>query len=506
MISKGKKWLPAVIALAVFTLLFFFLGLDKLFFAGPQGMHFWRKTDSLSFAAQYFNNGFDFFHPQLFNLSSEEARAASEFPILYYITALLYTVLGKHEVILRILNLIIIYWGAYSVYRLSRLILKDTVYAILIALFLFTSTVFNYYSFNFLPDNAALGLVLSGLYYTARYYLKPHRSFLLAGFILFTLSGLTKVTFLIAPIAMFCFSFAGILFSKKSPIPKQTAKMLLLSLAGVFLIVLSWIVYIRYYNAEYHSNEFLRQAVPLWKMTGEEISITWNHITHYWYSKYFAHSSFHFLYAIIIFQVIALNKTEKRLGFITLIMGFGVIIYTLLFYEQLKYHDYYFLALVPGFIFFLINGIKTLGNLVQHRIVHMVVKVVMGMIVIAGINYSRMKLEDRISETMNDYSSAGLLINNNIDAINNLDIPEDAKVVVAPDLCTNGGLYYLNRMGWILRTNADITVMNLDNFRQQGAEYLVLTTTDPEVNKRVSSISRVLLETENLRVYEFVEP
>jgi len=136
----------------------------------------------------------------------------------------------------------------------------------------------------------------------------------------------------------------------------------------------------------------------------------------------------------------------------------------------------------------------------------MVVKVVMGIIVIAGINYSRMKLEDRISETMNDYSSAGLLINNNIDAINNLDIPEDAKVVVAPDLCTNGGLYYLNRMGWILRTNADITVMNLDNFRQQGAEYLVLTTTDPEVNKRVSSISRVLLETENLRVYEFVEP
>lgn len=282
--------------------------------------------------------------------------------------------------------------------------------------------------------------------------------------------------------------------------------MLLLSLAGVFLIVLSWVVYMRYYNTEYHSNEFLRQAVPLWKMTGEEISITWDHITHYWYSKYFAHSSFHFLYAIIIFQVIALHKTDKRFGSVTLIVAFGVVIYTLLFYEQLKYHDYYFLALVPGFVFFLINGIKTLGNLVQNRIVHIAVKVVMGAIVIAGINYSRMKLEDRISETINDYSSAGLLIKDNTEAINKLGIPMDAKVVVAPDLCTNGGLYYLNRMGWILRTNADITVTNLDNFRQRGAEYLILTTTDPEVNKRVSGISRVILETETLRVYEFSEP
>jgi len=68
--------------------IFFFLEFEKVFFLGPRGIHFMRQTDSLSFVSQYFNEGFNFFNPKLFNLKNIEGRAACEFPIIYYLTAI----------------------------------------------------------------------------------------------------------------------------------------------------------------------------------------------------------------------------------------------------------------------------------------------------------------------------------------------------------------------------------------------------------------------------------
>ena len=65
----------------------------------------------------------------------------------------------------------IISLGVFSVFRLSHLLLKDYAYAILIALFLFTSTVFNYYAFNYLPDAPALGFTLIGWFLVFKFLL-----------------------------------------------------------------------------------------------------------------------------------------------------------------------------------------------------------------------------------------------------------------------------------------------------------------------------------------------
>jgi hypothetical protein len=133
---------------ALLILLFFFLGQHKLIFLFPQGIHFIRQTDSLSFAYQYYENGFNFFEPQLFNLESTEGKAACEFPIIYFITSLIFLVIGKHFFVLKLLHLAIVYTGVFFIFKMLNHFIKDWVYATLITLFLFTSTVFNYYSFN----------------------------------------------------------------------------------------------------------------------------------------------------------------------------------------------------------------------------------------------------------------------------------------------------------------------------------------------------------------------
>ena len=140
----SKNWKTIALATSVFLFLFFFLGYHNVFFRGPYGMHFMRQTDSLSFVSQYFNNGFHLFDPQLFNLKNIDGRAACEFPILYYITSLLYIIIGKKLFLLKFIYLLISFTGLFYVYRLSYLILKDQIYAIFTALFLCTSTVFNF--------------------------------------------------------------------------------------------------------------------------------------------------------------------------------------------------------------------------------------------------------------------------------------------------------------------------------------------------------------------------
>ncbi len=145
--------------------LFFFFNFQFYLFLQPQGIHFIRQTDSLSFASNYYHNGFDFFHPSLFNLMSSEGKAACEFPLIYYFVSLLYCIFGEKDYLLKIVNLLIFSIGIFHVFKLTFLLLKDCFYAFIVPLFLFSSVSLIYYSFNFLPDIAALGLTFSGWYF-----------------------------------------------------------------------------------------------------------------------------------------------------------------------------------------------------------------------------------------------------------------------------------------------------------------------------------------------------
>ena len=118
------------IFLLIIISLFFFLGFDKVFFLGPQGIHFMRQTDSLSFASQYFNNGYHFFNPQLYNLKNIGGNAACEFPITYYLTALLYSIFDKKVFILKLLHLIIVTIGVIFIFRLTLIYFRIIFYTI----------------------------------------------------------------------------------------------------------------------------------------------------------------------------------------------------------------------------------------------------------------------------------------------------------------------------------------------------------------------------------------
>ena len=481
MIKVNTFWIQSTIFIFVLLGLFLFLGLSEMFFSGPQGIHFMRQTDSLSFVSKYFNEGYNFFQPQLYNLKNIEGRAACEFPITYYLTALLYSIFGKNVFLLKLLHLIIVYIGVFYIFRLTYQVLNDFFYAALISLFLFTSTVFNYYSFNYLPDAAALGLIFIGWFFIFRYQIDDKKKTLLTSFLFFTLGSLIKVTYLINPLAIIVFSLFSILFRKKEFILIGKAKRIIsYGTLGVMLVII-WNTYMLYYNALYDSTSFNTKAFPIWVLSKDNIGLVWDHILNYWYSKYFAHSSFHLLFIILSFQIIFLKKSDHKLSLLTLILFFGNLAYFILFYSQFKDHDYYFLAFLPFIVLILINGIKTLQNISKKTILHVITKLIILIIVIAGTNYSRMKLSDRYAKGNDDFSRTGFLIQENSRAIEKLEIPDDSKFIVAPDLCQNGGLFFLDKMGWNIEHPENISISKINFYRDLGAEYLLLATNEKQI-------------------------
>jgi hypothetical protein len=131
-----------------------------------------------------------------------------------------------------------------------------------------------------------------------------------------------------------------------------------------------------YYNHINHSVYFLTNHVPIWNLDQNEISIVWSHITNYWYNVYFARSSYYFLFAIIIFQLLFYKKTNKNSALILILLFLGCFAYFILFYPQFTDHDYYFMLFIPFIILLFANGIKTVIALTTKKIFHITFKII----------------------------------------------------------------------------------------------------------------------------------
>lgn len=95
-----------------------YYGYHKTLSFRPQSVHAWRQADCASITLNYYKNGMNFFKPQVHNLTSDGGTtgytATSEIPVLYYFSAFLYKIFGPHEMIIRLINMLIFFW-AYSI-------------------------------------------------------------------------------------------------------------------------------------------------------------------------------------------------------------------------------------------------------------------------------------------------------------------------------------------------------------------------------------------------------
>ena len=472
---KNQKY-HTYLFLILLVIFYSILNYQYILFLKPQGIHFIRQTDGLSFVMNYYKGGFHFFEPQVYNLRSLDGKAACEFPILYYLTALLYFVFDEHEYFLRLITLLIASLGFVYLFKTILLLLKDSIYAFIFTFIFLSSTVLLYYTNNFLPDASAFGLVLIGWYFFFKFNLLEKKTrFLVISFAFFALASLLKITSFINPIAAFiallCYDYME---SKQLKFfMKRNLKTILL-FGSALLLVCCWNAYVKYYNIASNDLYFLTKPLPLWSLNGSQQAEVWDHISNYWYSQYYYQSTFHFFIIIILLGMLFLNKVNRRLMIPTLFLGLGSISFFLLFFKQFQDHDYYFITLLPGLILLILTCFIAIQQRFTVIINHWLVKIVLLLLCILSLNYSREKLAQRYANKTDQISNIGSKLAETKQDLDALGVPEKAKIILMSDKSRNGGLYFIHRQGWNLPDKTDRDLKEMDYFVKHGASYLII--------------------------------
>ncbi len=472
----------AIIFVILLLSLYFFYGFHNILFFPPQGIHFIRQTDCLSFVIGYYKFGMNFFEPKNLNLASEGGKAVSEFPILYYLTACLYFIFGEKEFILRLLNVSIVSVGFFYLFRLLNQFFQSIFYAYVFSFLFLSSTVLIYYTNNYLPDAPALGFTLIGWYFFNKFLVTQKYNSLTISILFFTLSSLLKITFFMNPITAFLL-LLFFLFSKK--INTLEFKKLLLPFIISIFILSFWLIFVIYYNSSNHSSYYSTTIHPIWTLSYKTINDIWKYITEFWYTKYYFQTTFHVFIILVIGGLISYKKIKSELLFISLLLFMGGIFYLLLFYKMFQDHDYYFITLLPA-IFFLITaafqGIKERFPKISN---HLLVKVSLLIICILSLNYSKLKLNQRYTNNTDDISIIGTKLATIEPNLTSIGVENEANIIIATDLSQNGGLYFLKRQGWTLKTFSETSQIEINNLIDKGANYLIITDPFPfELRKK----------------------
>lgn len=175
------KILYIVLLLVSLFLTSIFYQFDKIIKLPPQSLHAWRQTDCASQALNYYQNGMNFFKPELHSLISDNGSSGysvEEFPIIFYSVAFLYKVFGYNPLLYRLLTFVFFILGVIAYYLMFNLFWKNRLASLFASLLLFTSTTFAFYSINFICNVPSISIMLIAWVLFFLYYLKQEEKIL----------------------------------------------------------------------------------------------------------------------------------------------------------------------------------------------------------------------------------------------------------------------------------------------------------------------------------------
>ena len=466
---------------------------DKYLFFRPQSIHAWRQADCASITLNYYQNGMNFFKPQVHNLTSDNGQtgycSTSEIPVLYYFSAISYNFFGANEIIIRIINSLIFFLGLLYLFKIVLFLFKDNFWAIAFSIVFYTSTVLIYYGNNYLTNVSALSFAIIGLYYFFKYNHKQNKKFLLLSLLFFLLSGIFKVTALMTFFAILSYYILEKtkLFGKKKKLFNKHNNIFIISATIIFLIIGGWIFYTSYFNKCHDCSYFSTTIFPIWDMNSIEIKNLIDHVREFWLTDYF-HKSLHILFIIMfVFILIRLKKINFIYAILLLVLIVQSIVYISLQFWTFYNHDYYTINqyIVPIFIgiVFLDIAFKNHEKIMKN----IYLKIIFSLFILFNIYHAKNKLSERYTTWKNNYKTNNEEIYSISPYLREIGISFSDKVIYFPDK-SNVSLYLMNQWGWTQYTDAKFNRGEPIKYNQDsvgisksinlGAKYLIINNPD----------------------------
>jgi len=462
---------------------------DILFYR-PQSVHAWRQADCASQVLNYAEKDYNFTKPQMHAQISNNyttGYCVEDFPIIFFITATLYKIFGSHEIIFKIINLIIFYLGLFFLLRLYKSTINNKFWSFILTLLFFTAPVIVYYANNYISNVPAISVSIIGWYFFFKYYETTKQKFLLLSIILFTLGGLLKISelinlfTLIGIIFLDCFKFIKFKDNKRI-FEKKLFPIIFLTIA--LIIELVWFFYAVHYNYSHDQKYYIYQFETFFTLDKFDIQNIETSIVTYLLNYYQNKIVLTFYILTFILNLIFFKNTNKLYLAISFIMLIGSIIFVFVFFQFLRNHDYYIISLFITTIFSTITLLDVLIRKYQKTMNSIITKSIIIIFLIYCIHYADKKMHSRYFGWENNDSKNLISLYEINPYLKEIGILTNDKVISIPDNSPNLTLYLMNQSGWTGYINQDYSKL-IPFVIERNAKYLIINDSillnDPKV-------------------------
>ena len=408
------------------------------------GVHSWRQADTAAMARNFYENGYNFFYPQIDWGGNLTGYCQTEFPIYSFFIAILYKFFGVHESIGRLVSISFSLVAIYFLYKLCLEITGNKKLAFWSSFFYTIIPTNIYYSRTFQPESLVLMSAISGTYFFCKWIKSDQKKYFFISSLLICLACLVKVVpafYLFLPLTYLAWQkFKYKMFSNLN---------LYLYASIIIIPTFAW-----YFHSYQVANEYglsFGFGSERFGWNFQRLGVTFEQIIYFIAVRHLLILGF----IAMIFGIFCKREKEEEIFFDLLFVS--NILYILIFANLNSFHEYYQLCfLIPASIYM---G-KAFTRFAYSRVW---INIILVVFVLAGSLFYSIEYMAKENSSGSELFELAQIIKQNV--------PKDSLIVA-----TTGNdptlLYLSDRKGWIPSPNS-INQTYLSERAREGAKYLV---------------------------------
>ncbi|WP_375416338.1 hypothetical protein [uncultured Hymenobacter sp.] len=474
----------------------------------PEGTHVWAQTDRLALALNFYDFGFDFWHPRTSSLQSIGGITGVEFPLQPYLAALGGLVAGRSHIVtaFRVLDVTMNVVGLWYLFRLVFERTGSFAAGLLPGAFLLASPTFTFYAASALPDPFSFSLTLVGYYYWLRFFDQSARfADLQRALLILVLAALVKTTSGLHLMAVSGITLLYVFLEPDRLTPRDRVRLLLTLGVGAALLI-GFYLHNLQLNTTYQSHQFLAAAMPA------EGVITWHEYMRVykakeggWRYEYLLPSQYYVLLAAVLVCLARARRAWQHFRFLTLLVLASLAV-AWLFYQLmgslLAVHDYYAIcSFLPPVVLVLLLAVLLLvpppSSSYPGRAGWGRPALTGGLLLLAGylthasFGHFASRMSDNYPTLSDGYTHRWM--RGGAALLQQAGVPAQAQVLVLDDYSSNISLVYFDRRGrTTLHYRYDMNVAGLVKYMSADSlDYLIMK---PDTYQRLTAEPTALAE------------
>lgn len=485
MIITGFITKNRVLLLLVMSLLSLFMH-RKIFNKELMSIHVWRQAQTQSTIISFYEEDFNILNPKRNNRGNGDGIFRMEFPIMQWLIAGCYKLLGNHLIITRIFIFIIGLLTVLGLYSLITNAFNNPSMGVIGAWCLMFSPAFYYYMVNPLPDIFALFTCIWGIRFFFVWLKSQHSKHLIFSSIFLCLATLSKLPFAVS------YAFPAIYFLNQLFIHKKAGPFIVQSSIYLLPFTLPMAWYIKVIPT-WHGNGIVQGMTELKESPGILFDYVWHNLTSTLPELLLNYAAVALFIAG--FYFIAKRKSFKHKLFIPILAWcLGLLVYYLFELNMIgKDHDYYFFPFYPILMMITAYGAFHWLNIKVQILKYVPVLAICLMPITAYL-----RMHHRWNENTPGFNRDLLVYKNELRQL----VPDDALCIAGNDRSGFIFFYYIHKKGWNF-TGDKLPKEELQRYIESGATYLYSDSRSIDEDESTRPFLKAkIAEFGSLRVFE----